>query len=126
MVVGQLFVERGVHRVGGDRTHQQGVAIGRGFGHQFGANHAATAAAVVHHHLLAQQLGQFVGEQPRHGIGAAAGREWHHEADRPGWVRLRQTTGAYDSQCNRQGCCATAHGCSPQSVIHQATPDARR
>jgi hypothetical protein len=48
-----------------------------------GAEAAATADPVLDHGLLAQALRKLLRHQPRHGVGAAAGRERHDEPDRP-------------------------------------------
>ena len=60
-VVGQLLVEG---EVGGDRAgdgQQQRVAIGRRLGHIVGADDAAGAAFVFHHHGLSQPFAQAFG-----------------------------------------------------------------
>ena len=81
-VEGQVFVQR--RRVGNaDALQQQRVAVGRGLGGDLGGDHAAAAGAVVDDDLLAQTVGQFLREQPRDDVGAAArggSREHAHRA----------------------------------------------
>ena len=60
-----------------------GVAIGRRLRHARGADHAAGAADVLDDDLLAQHLGQPLGDNAGEHIGAAAGRKAHHQRDGP-------------------------------------------
>lgn len=68
----------------GERSHiaqQQGMAIGRGLGHQVGGDVAACAVAVLHDHLLAEASAQIPGDDARHRVGPAAGGESHHHGN---------------------------------------------
>ncbi|MNI58571.1 hypothetical protein D3C73_1136870 [compost metagenome] len=68
-------------------AHQQGVAVGGGFGDVLSADLAARARLVFHHHALPQEVSQVLRIDAGRGIGGAAGREGHDHADglgRPG------------------------------------------
>ena len=100
-VVGQLGVQRGVHRERGGVKHQR-VAVGRGLGDGGGADLAAGTGLVFHDHGLAQRLAQLGRHQPRHGVGAAAGRVGDDQRDRfagPGAVRTGRGHKAAASRC---------------------------
>jgi hypothetical protein len=87
-VVGQRLVRRGGHgAVHGVQQHR--VAVGWCLGRQAGADRAAGAAAVVDHHLLAEDLRQLGRQGPRDRVRAAPGREGHDHANGPGRPFLR-------------------------------------
>jgi hypothetical protein len=69
--------------------HQQRVAVRRRLGDDVGPDHRAAAGAVVHHHRLAPQLAQLQAHGAADDVSAAAGRERHYEAHRPGRIGLR-------------------------------------
>ena len=79
-VVVQL-VEPGTDRVR-DRDDQQRVAVGKRVCRRFGADHAAGAAAVVDHHLLAEPIAQLLRDHAPDHVVAAAGRERNDEPHR--------------------------------------------
>jgi hypothetical protein len=80
-VEGHLRVQAAVGRQRAGRAHAQRVAVARlGLGHHRQADVAAGTGPVVHHHLLAQLVGQARREHAHHGVGTAAGREGHHHA----------------------------------------------
>ena len=54
----QLVEQAGIDRERGDRSHQEGVAVGIGPGHDLGRDIAGRAGAVVHDHLLSEQVGE--------------------------------------------------------------------
>ena len=69
-----------------DRQRRQvaardGVAVGRGFRRNVDAEHAARAGAAVHHHLLAENVAQFLREDARENIGVRAGAVGQDVAD---------------------------------------------
>ena len=70
-VKGQVFVQR---RCVGDAhaLQQQRVAVGYRLGGDVGGDHAAAARTVVNDGLLAPDVGQFLRQQPRDDVGAAA------------------------------------------------------
>ena len=73
--------------VSGVGRHEQRVAVRRTPRDQLGGNLPERARAILHDDLLAQALGQRLREHPPGGIGPAARRERHDEADglgRPG------------------------------------------
>ena len=84
-----VAVERGVDRQIAQRAHEQRVAVGRGFGREFGADHTLRTGAVVDHYLSAQRFAELGRNHARHDVGAAAGREGDDDADRLGRKRLR-------------------------------------
>ena len=85
----QRAVERRADRqaVGGE---EDGVAVGRRLGERIGREIAARAGAILHHHRLAELLGELVAEEPGQGVDGAAGRERHDDADGPVRIALRQ------------------------------------
>ena len=87
-VVRQRFVEAGIDN---DRRTRQikRVAVRRRLRHHFGADIAAGAGPVVDDDLLVPRLGEFLSDQARHQINAAAGSKGDDEADRAGGVGLR-------------------------------------
>ena len=64
-------------------------AVGLGACDLLAGDDAAGAAAVLHHDGLAEQRAHLVGEQPRHRIDAAAGREADHQPHRAVVLRGR-------------------------------------
>ncbi len=80
-VVGQLGEQQAVEREA-LALLQQGVAVGRGLGHLGRADGAAGPGHVLHHHRLAPQRGQLVGQRARELVGAAPGRHGHDDAHR--------------------------------------------
>ena len=87
-VVGRLL-QAGVDRErdGGD---QQGVAVGRGLGHDGGADRAAAARPVVDHGGLAPVVVHALRDQPRDRVGGAAGDERHDQVDLLAGIGLRR------------------------------------
>ncbi|MNV47178.1 hypothetical protein D3C71_1390370 [compost metagenome] len=81
-VVGQRRFQRRQHRVRGAARQQQGVAVGLCARHRVGADHRGRAGAVLDNDGLAQAARQLVGQEPRHRICGAAGREGHNDLDR--------------------------------------------
>jgi len=69
------------------RAHQQGVAVGRGFGDRAVRDIPARAQALLGQHLLAERGRQLEREQARHRVGAA--RKGQKQADRLGRIALR-------------------------------------
>ena len=65
---------------------QQRVAVGRRVIDLFGADIAGSPGAVLDHHRLAPFARQPVGDNPRNGVGRAAGRKWHDDLYRTVWV----------------------------------------
>ncbi|MNL09214.1 hypothetical protein D3C87_1299660 [compost metagenome] len=97
---------------------QQRVAVGRSLGDVLRRDHGAGAGLVLHQHGLAQALVQPLGEQARHDVGRAAGRERHDERDGLGRVGLRRGSSARQSGGGQghAGQCFLEHGMSPVSV----------
>jgi hypothetical protein len=59
--------------VRGDRVLQQRVAVRRRLRHRIGGDRSARAAAVLHHHRLAERLGDLAADEARDEVGRAAG-----------------------------------------------------
>ena len=74
--------------IGGQRQvrEQQRVAIGQGLRHQVGAEHAGRSGAIVDDDRLAEILGQLQPDNAADDVGAAPGRERHHQTDRSGRI----------------------------------------
>ncbi len=115
----QAFVDTGVD---GERAvgHQQGAAVRCGLGHGMGADVAAGARPVLHHHGLAQALLQLLAQAPRQQVRAAARRKGHDDGDGPlqaraGLARRRQP----QPRCARQ---QRAGRQRPESPSLQGTP----
>ena len=81
-VEGQAVGHEGEGGEGGHADQPQHGAVLVALGHGIGAEDAAGAAAVFHHHILAQCRGKAFRDQPAEQIHRAAGREGHHEAHR--------------------------------------------
>ncbi len=100
------------------RTEQQGVAIGRSFGHGACANHAAATGFVVDDDVLFQRRAQLLREQAGNGVHTATGREGHHDGDGFVGIVLCCAQGAGQSGGGGQqgdGAafqCQSKHGCS--------------
>ena len=88
VVVGQ-GVEPGIDG-DGERHDQQRVAVLGCVGDQLGADHAAGAAAVLDHELLAQPVAQVVGDHAPDGVVDRARRERNDDANRLGRIVLRE------------------------------------
>ena len=101
---------RELKRVRRDRRHQDGVAVGLGPGHRGRADVAAGPAAVLDHDLLAQVPGHPRGDETRHEVGRAAGRERHDERDGPARIlalspgRSRHPPGEHRQRSEPQHC----------------------
>ena len=96
-LVRQVFVDG---RADGERgrCHQQRVSVGGSAGY-FGRPHiAAGPRFVVNHHGLAQFLRKPAAHQSSHVVDQSAGRERHHQADRPRWPGLRHGQGGSQQQ----------------------------
>ena len=115
-VVRHARVEVGANRVRAGSGQQQGVAIGRGLGHQVRAQSAACARAVFDHqrhtHFFTQLLGQGAGKQ----IRGTTGRKRHDQTDRLGRVSL----GMHAAPAERQNHCG-AECAKPIPACHEKT-----
>ncbi len=102
-LVGELPIERLVDRKRPGRAHQQRVAVGLGMIGGIGADIAAGAGLVLHHHRLAPLGRQLVAEDARqHVIGAAAG-EGDDETDGTGGEGGLREDGRGYEDCKRAG-----------------------
>jgi len=68
--------------------NEQRVAVGGRFCHELGADHAAGAAAVVDHDLLAEAVAELDGDQAPDHVVAAARRERNDHPHRTGGIIL--------------------------------------
>ncbi len=86
-ILERIVAELGLHeRIDGERpvrADEQRVAVGRRARHHLRADAAAGAAAVLHHHRLADRLRNLVADHAADNVGIASGREWHNQMDRP-------------------------------------------
>ena len=86
-MVGQFAVHA---RIDGEAVadNQKGMAIGRRFRGEIGADDAVGAAAVVDHHRMAQVLAELAHQRARDNVVGAAWRKRHHETQRAAGVAL--------------------------------------
>ena len=89
---GIVFEVRRQHRSCDMRAHRRGkqrIAVGCGSRDARAADRATGAADVLDDDGLAQDLRHLVGDDARHDVAGAAGRERHDHRDRPGGIVLR-------------------------------------
>jgi hypothetical protein len=84
-----IVEQRQVGRLGAVGSVQHRVAVRLGVRHRLGADHAAGAGPVLHHHRLAQDIGQLARQQARLVVGDAGGRERHDQREAAAGVVLR-------------------------------------
>ena len=92
-VVGRLLVERLVLGVGADGAEHEGGAVGRRPRDALRAGHAAGAADILDHHLLAEDLAHALGHDAPEHVGGTARREGDdhgHGPRRPVLLRARR------------------------------------
>jgi hypothetical protein len=125
-IIGEARKERLVHRDDALGRDQHGVAIGRGARHVFRSDVPAGAAAVLHHHRLADARLQQLGGRAREDVGEAARGEGHHQPQRPrgcpGRLRARQGRRSQQAGKRRTACDADGHGAfslSPLQPVSQ-------
>ncbi len=87
IVVELVELRHGAERAGG--RHHQRVAVGRRHRDLLGRDRAAGAAEILDHDGLPERRLHALGNQPRGGVGRAAGREADHELDRLVGIGLR-------------------------------------
>ena len=80
-IVGQALEQIGIGRMRGVGRHQQRVAVGRGARDIGRRDHAVGARLVLDDDADAERLRQMLRDQPRRGVGAAAGRKRQHQRD---------------------------------------------
>ena len=85
----ELFVERGVDRVG-DGGKQQRISVRRRVHHGLGADIAAGARPVLRHEGLAEPLVQPLTDQARRDVDPAAGGKAGDDAHRPRRILVRR------------------------------------
>jgi hypothetical protein len=84
-----VLVQRRIDGLAAADGHQQRVAVLGSLGRQLGADVAAGARAVVHHHRGLQDLGQLLADDAADDVVGAAGRLRHDHRDGPGRECLR-------------------------------------
>ncbi len=94
-----LRIERRIDRDRAGVPEQQRVAVRRRGLDRAGAERAAGAAAIVDHELLLERRAELVGDDTRHRIDAAAGREWHDDGNGPGRIIRRNGRSRQHAQC---------------------------
>ena len=90
-IVGQLRIDARIDGMGRHGSEHDGVAIGCGARHIFGADAAAGAGSVVDDHPLADAFRELAGEDSTENIGRASGLERDHQHDRLGGIVLRRS-----------------------------------
>ncbi len=83
-VIERMLVERLVLGVRPDIAEHDLIAVGRRLGDAGGAGHAAGAAHILDHHLLAQEFAQTRRQDAPDRVHRPARREGHHHGDRRG------------------------------------------
>ena len=83
-IVERLLVERLALGMGADGAEHEGVAVGLGIGDALGAGHAAGAADVLDHDLLAENFAHARADHAAEHVGRAAGGERNDHGHRPG------------------------------------------
>jgi hypothetical protein len=96
-IIGQLAQARIDDKFRRDR-HER-VTVRRRLRDELGADHCSGARPIVHDDRDAQLLGQALGYEPRHSVGAASGRYRHDHAYRLRGVVLRVRQGHQESAC---------------------------
>ena len=72
-----------------ERRHEQGVSVGRGLGHDIGADRAAAAGPVADDDRLSPLVGKPLRDKARDGIGGTARHERNHQLDLLARIGLR-------------------------------------
>jgi hypothetical protein len=115
------------HRRGDVRAHaacEQGIAVRRRRCDARAADRAAGAADILDHHLLAERFRHAFRDDARDHVARSAGREGHHDRDRPGGVGLRKSrrklgSGQARHHQRRRDRCRGPHGkCRHHSTTH--------
>ena len=124
-VIKRLLVERLVLRMRADARQDHGVAVGRGIGDALAAIHAAGAADILDHNLLAEDLAHARREYAADRVLRAARSERNDHGDRPGRKVLRIGSRA-ESQHTGNGCTRNqithAHERLPRFAAHFPMP----
>ena len=89
-IVGHVLEQIRIGRMRCVRRHEQRVAVGRGAGDIARCNRAVGARLVVDHHADTERDTEFLPDQARRGVGAAAGGERQHQRDVAGGIGLRK------------------------------------
>ena len=115
----QKLVHRERHRL-----QQHGVAVRVGLGDRVGADRGRAAALVLDHHLLAPDRRQLGGDDARDGVGAAAGRKRHDEADEARRIGCACAARARRKRRRQRGCGRKRD--EAPAVEHRVLPGRRR
>ena len=97
-VIERLLVHGLALCVRADGAEHERVAVGRGIGDALGPRHAAGAADVLHHDLLAEDLAHALGHDAAEHVRRSAGRERNDHRDRLGGIGLRQRHAGHREQ----------------------------
>src|SRR5262249_24723056 len=84
-----------------DPSHHELITVRRRLGDARDAGHPARAADILDDHLLAQQVREASAENSRYRIRSAAGREWHHQSQRPCGPLLGRNRRCPRERCER-------------------------
>jgi hypothetical protein len=118
-IVAQLIVEARVDDMCGG-IRKQGVAVGRSPRHHLGADIAATAGAVLHHHRLAPGGSKSVAENSDDNVRRPRGGVRHHDPHPSGRIGLRAAGSWRD--CRQGGGPDRKPEHMPARNLHGATP----
>jgi hypothetical protein len=88
-IVADVRIDRGAGEVGARPSDQQGISIRFRARDLRRADRAAVARPVLHEELLLERGRKLARHQAPELVGAAAGRESHHDLHRPAWPFLR-------------------------------------
>jgi hypothetical protein len=96
-----LRIDGRADRNGARARKDRRIAVRRALRHEIGADDAVRACAVLHDHLMAEELGQLRRNEARNEVDRAARRERDHEAHRVRGIVLR--TGAEGDESKESG-----------------------
>ena len=88
-------------------AEEQGVAVRRALDEASGADQTGAAGTIVDNDLLPERNRKLFGDDPGHGIDAAARRIRHDQGDLPAGIVLGE-----GAETNTK--CGRSHGCSLQ------------
>jgi hypothetical protein len=108
-IVGQLPEGGGIHRQLGGVGHQQHVAVGLRLHHRLGGDDRRRTRPVLDHDRLPPALAERLRHQPRHQVGAAAGRVADQDAHRALGILRRRRGGEEQGGKQRGKAKASGH-----------------
>ncbi len=119
-IVRQLLVEADVDRERAGGAQPDDIAVGRRLGDRIDPDGAAGTRPVVDHDRLAETLLKIRLQGARQGVGAAAGRKGHDQADGLRGIRLgrrRHAREGGEAGRQRHADPMPLHGCLPAGMV---------